>query len=55
MTVNLAVDDVAVWYDRAIAAGATPLSPPSDEFYGRQGKLRDRFGHVWGITGPARG
>ncbi len=55
MTINLSVDDVDVWFDRAIAAGATAVRPPKDEFYGRQGKLRDPFGHVWGITGPVKG
>lgn len=53
-TVNLSVDDVDVWFDRAIAAGATVLRPPADEFYGRHGKLRDPFGHVWSITGPSK-
>ena len=55
VTINLSVDDVDVWFDRAIAAGATAIRPPMDEFYGRQGKLRDPFGHVWGITGPNKG
>ena len=55
-TVNLSVDDVDAWFDRAVAAGgAHVLRPPADEFYGRQGKLRDPFGHVWGITGPKKG
>lgn len=53
-TVNLSVDDVDVWFDRAVAAGATSLRPPTDEFYGRHGKLRDPFGHVWSITGPTK-
>lgn len=51
---NLSVDDVDAWYDRAVAAGATSLRPPQDEFYGRHAKLRDPFGHVWSIVGPAR-
>ena len=55
-TVNLSVDDVDAWWARALAAGeAHVLRPPTDEFYGRHGKLRDPFGHVWGITGPKKG
>jgi PhnB protein len=54
MTVNLSVDDVDVWWDRAVAEGATVLRPPTDEFYGRHGKLRDPFGHVWSLTGPKK-
>lgn len=55
VTISLAVDDVDVWYDRAVAEGADAIRPPQDEFYGRHGKLRDPFGHVWSITGPAKG
>ena len=54
-SVNLAVDDVDAWYDRAIKAGGTSLRDPRDEFYGRQAKLRDPFGHVWGPVGPKTG
>ncbi len=54
-TINLAVDGVDSWYDRALAAGATSLRPPQDEFYGRSAKLRDPYGHVWGIVGPTKG
>ena len=54
-SVNMAVDDVDAWYARAVAAGATSLREPRDEFYGRQAKLRDPFGHVWGLVGPKKG
>jgi PhnB protein len=54
VTISLAVEDVDMWFDRAIAAGATPLRRPQDEFYGRMGKLRDPFGHVWSFTGPTK-
>lgn len=54
-SINLSVDDVDAWYDRAIAAGATSLRPPEDTFYGRHAKLRDPFGHVWSIAGSAAG
>jgi PhnB protein len=46
---------VDAWYDRAIAAGATDVRAPKDEFYGRMGKLRDPFGHVWSLSGPPKG
>jgi PhnB protein len=54
-SVNLSVDDVDRWFDRAIEAGATVLRPPAEEFYGRHGKLRDPYGHVWSIIGPSKG
>lgn len=49
-TIMLYVDDADAWFDRAIAAGAAVLRPCSDEFYGRHGKVRDPFGHVWGLV-----
>jgi PhnB protein len=55
VTVTLAVEDVDAIYDRAIAAGATVVRAPKDEFYGRHGKLRDPYGHVWSLAGPAKG
>ena len=54
-TISLAVDDVDAWHGRAVKAGATSLREPRDEFYGRQGKVRDPFGHVWGFVGPTKG
>ena len=34
-----------------IAAGAKPLKPVEDQFYGdRTGVLEDPFGHVWSIA-----
>ena len=53
-TITLSVDDPDVWFDRAVAAGADTIRPLKDEFYGRSGKLRDPFGHVWGIIGPVK-
>lgn len=55
VTVVLAVGDVDRWITRAEAEGATVIRPARDEFYGRQGKLRDPFGHVWSLTGPKAG
>ncbi len=49
-TISLAVDDVDRWYERATQAGMFALRAPKDEFYGRNGKLRDPFGHVWSFA-----
>jgi PhnB protein len=41
-------EDVDALYDRAIAAGATEVNRPSDQFHGdRAGSLKDPFGHRW--------
>ena len=50
--VNMGVDDVDAWFTRAVEAGATPVNPPADQFYGRQAKVRDPFGHVWAFVSP---
>lgn len=42
------VENVDAVHDRAVAAGATSLQPPTDMFYGdRTIMLKDPFGHVW--------
>ena len=53
-SVALAVDDVDAWLARAEAEGAVAIRRPADEFYGRNARLRDPFGHVWSLTGPKR-
>jgi PhnB protein len=41
------VDEV---FKRAVDAGAKPLRPVADQFYGdRMGTIEDPFGHVWSI------
>lgn len=46
--VHLHVDDADALAARAVAAGATLLMPPTDQFYGeRSCRLRDPFGHTW--------
>lgn len=46
--IHLHVDDADRMADRAVAAGATLLMPPTDQFYGeRSCRLRDPFGHTW--------
>jgi len=53
---HLQVDDADVWFDRAIAAGATVRMPLQDMFWGdRYGHVGDPFGHVWSIATPIRG
>jgi uncharacterized glyoxalase superfamily protein PhnB len=45
------VDDVDVVYQRALQAGAKPLRPPTDEFYGdRSGGVEDICGNQWWIA-----
>lgn len=51
-TVTLNVDNADRWFQKAVEAGATVVRPLNDEFYGRSGKVRDPFGHTWGIVGP---
>ena len=43
------------FYQRAFGAGAEVVRPLTDEFYGRNGKLRDPFGHLWSVNGPVKG
>ena len=48
MILHLHVDDADRVIREAVAAGATIVRPPKDEFYGeRSGRLRDPFGHEW--------
>jgi PhnB protein len=53
--VALAVDDTDAWMARAVAEGAEVIRPATDDFYGRHGKLRDPYGHVWSMIGPKTG
>ena len=54
-TINLNVDDVDAWFDRAVKSGCTPIREVTEEFFGRHGKLRDPYGHVWSIVTMKRG
>jgi PhnB protein len=48
---HLYVEDVDAVYVRAVAAGAKPVRPVIDQFYGdRSGTLEDPFGHVWHVA-----
>jgi len=45
------VEDVDGAIQRAVGAGAKPLLPPYDAFYGdRSGWVLDPFGHIWAIS-----
>ena len=47
------VPDVDATYARAIAAGATEVRAPSDQFHGhRNGQFRDPWGHRWTVSTP---
>lgn len=48
--IGLFVDDVHKFFNHAIEAGATEISPVTDHEYGyRQGMFKDPFGHYWQI------
>jgi uncharacterized glyoxalase superfamily protein PhnB len=50
-TLNLYVEDVDATYRRALAAGATSVREPADQFYGdRSGGVQDPFGNQWWIS-----
>ncbi len=47
----LYVEDVDAAFHRAVAAGARPVMPPADMFWGdRYASVADPFGHQWGIA-----
>jgi PhnB protein len=53
-TFYLYVDDADALYHRAVAAGATSLTPPTDQWYGdRVASVRDSTGTLWYIARPA--
>ena len=49
------VSDADATIERAVARGAKVLMPAQDMFWGaRYGKIRDSFGHEWGINQQLR-
>jgi PhnB protein len=49
-TLHLQVDDADAWWKRAVEAGAEPLIPVTDMFWGdRYGQFRDPFGVRWSV------
>jgi len=50
VTIGLFVTDVDAVIAKAVAAGATIVTPAQDYDYGyRQGDIKDPFGHIWMI------
>jgi PhnB protein len=55
VSLNVYVEDVDEVHRRALAAGATELRPPTDQFYGdRTAGFRDPWGHHWFISTHVR-
>ncbi|MBX3476146.1 MAG: VOC family protein [Brevundimonas sp.] len=53
VTLHLQVDDADEWWARALVAGAVPITPLADMFWGdRYGQMKDPFGHCWSIGAP---
>ena len=51
VNIHLYVQDVDKVAKKAVVAGAKPLRPVTDQFYGdRSGSFEDPFGHVWHIA-----
>ena len=47
----LYLGDVDAAYARALAAGATPVLEPQDQFYGdRSGVVQDMCGNIWSVA-----
>lgn len=45
------VPDVDAAFAQAVAAGATSISPPTDQFWGdRSARVLDPFGHKWSLS-----
>lgn len=53
-TMQLVVDDIDAWFQRAADAGLEVTNPVALMFWGdRWGSLRDRFGVHWAMNQPA--
>lgn len=51
MALYLYVEDADETYRRAVEAGAKPIMPMMDSFWGdRWGNLCDPFGHIWSVA-----
>jgi len=47
----LYVNDVDSMYKRAVGAGASSETPPTDQFWGdRMGTVKDSFGNTWSLA-----
>jgi uncharacterized glyoxalase superfamily protein PhnB len=53
VTLQTRVPDCDKTYNDALAAGAQPIMPPADMFWGdRYAQVVDPFGHIWGFATP---
>lgn len=51
MMLQLIVDDIDAWWDRAVKAGAEVVTPVEMMFWGaRWGQVKDPFGVLWGLN-----
>ena len=54
-SLQLVIDDIDFWWDRAVAAGVEVIMPVQLMFWGdRYGQLRDPFGVLWAMNAPAK-
>ena len=55
VALHIYVEDVDGMFQRAVGAGATPVMPPADMFWGdRYARVTDPFGHTWAIATHVR-
>jgi uncharacterized glyoxalase superfamily protein PhnB len=55
VTIHLQVEDADALAERAVRAGAKPLMPVTEMFWGdRYGQVEDPFGHRWSIATHVR-
>ena len=53
VVIHLTTDDCDALFAQAVEAGAEPVMPPEDMFWGsRYAKFTDPFGHTWSISTP---
>jgi PhnB protein len=51
MALSVYVEDVDAVFEAAVQAGANPLRPLENQFYGdRSGQFEDPFGHRWSVA-----
>ena len=51
VSLHVYVEDADSVFERAVEAGAEPLQPVEDKFYGdRSGGFEDPFGHHWNVA-----
>lgn len=51
VTLHVYVEDADTAFERAVKAGAKPLRPVEDQFYGdRSGQFEDPYGHRWNVA-----